>query len=196
MFIKVMINLRHLIYKMCHPSSRKYLSYKQAKRVIKERLSEEFIYKVPSSVDKFSTEHIFPQSYFKNHDDRLKMKSDLHHLYPCIMSINSTRNNYKFDNIDSSDDEVEYTVDHKNRTFEPDRISKGNTARACAYIYCAYSDSRILEIIDVETIIQWNRMDPVSNIEIMRNNIIMEIQGNRNPFIDYPELIDELFNSD
>ncbi len=36
--------------------------------------------------------------------------------------------------------------------------------------------------------VRWNAEDPVSQIEIQRNNIIEGAQGNRNPFIDNPYL--------
>lgn len=191
-----MTYIKFLVYKLCHPPTKRVLSYKQARKVIQNELSREYIYTHPLSNEKTNTEHIFPQSFFKNHDDKRKLKSDLHHLYPCIMTINSKRGNYKFEEIDSdfsSDDEFE--VDHKNRLFEPDEISKGNTARACAYIYCAYNDTRILEIISPKTIVEWNKLDPVSDLERARNDIILQIQGNRNPFIDYPHLVEQVFNN-
>lgn len=37
---------------------------------------------------------------------------------------------------------------------------------------------------------RWAKADPVSQKEIDRNNAVQAYQGNRNPFIDYPELID------
>ena len=41
---------------------------------------------------------------------------------------------------------------------------------------------------------EWNRMDPPSALEQQRNNYIGDkVQGNRNPFIDFPELVDKCF---
>ncbi len=37
---------------------------------------------------------------------------------------------------------------------------------------------------------EWNRLDPPSAVEANRNNYVESIQGNRNPFIDYPQLVD------
>lgn len=37
---------------------------------------------------------------------------------------------------------------------------------------------------------EWNRIDPPSAVEVNRNNYVESIQGNRNPFIDYPQLVD------
>ena len=39
----------------------------------------------------------------------------------------------------------------------------------------------------------WNKLDPVSDVEKLRNNTVQKIQGNRNPFVDYPELVDQIF---
>ena len=41
---------------------------------------------------------------------------------------------------------------------------------------------------------QWHRDDPVDQDEIRRNEKIYQIQGNRNPFIDDPELVDQIDN--
>ena len=38
----------------------------------------------------------------------------------------------------------------------------------------------------------WNEEDPVDLEELERNDSIMKLQGNRNPFIDFPELINRL----
>jgi deoxyribonuclease-1 len=39
---------------------------------------------------------------------------------------------------------------------------------------------------------QWNREDPVSAFERQRNDAIEKIQGNRNKYIDHPELADTI----
>jgi endonuclease I len=41
--------------------------------------------------------------------------------------------------------------------------------------------------------LEWHEDDPVDNFEIQRNNRIYAYQGNRNPFIDYPEYVDRIF---
>ncbi|WHT38469.1 endonuclease [Myroides sp. mNGS23_01] len=47
----------------------------------------------------------------------------------------------------------------------------------------------------VNILLQWNAEDPVSAIEIQRNEYLSkpEIQGNRNPFIDNPHLATQLW---
>jgi len=39
---------------------------------------------------------------------------------------------------------------------------------------------------------QWHNADPVSDEERARNNWIFRIQGNRNPFVDFPEWVDKI----
>jgi len=51
----------------------------------------------------------------------------------------------------------------------------------------AYSTSRIKE-----KLLQWHNMDKPSNTEKLRNNTVQKIQGNRNPFVDYPELVEKV----
>jgi len=44
-----------------------------------------------------------------------------------------------------------------------------------------------------EKLKEWNKLDPVSEVETLRNDTVQGIQGNRNPFVDYPELMDRIF---
>ena len=46
---------------------------------------------------------------------------------------------------------------------------------------------------DVNLFLQWNREDPVDEYEIFRNNVVQGIQGNRNIFIDFPSIADEIW---
>ncbi|MFQ5881510.1 MAG: endonuclease [Candidatus Methylomirabilales bacterium] len=39
---------------------------------------------------------------------------------------------------------------------------------------------------------EWNRTDPPSCHDMRRNNIIEELQGTRNPFIDHPKRVEDL----
>ncbi|RYX91136.1 hypothetical protein EON78_06790 [bacterium] len=82
--------------------------------------------------------------------------------------------------------------------FEPWDKQKGNTARALEYFMLRYYDQNIRggeydkkEFWDskVSTFINWaEKVDPVNEEDIKRNNIVFEKQGNRNPFVDIPNL--------
>ena len=59
------------------------------------------------------------------------------------------------------------------------------------YINLRYHD-RIDDVIvlgGLQVLLKWNDEDPVSDLERQRNNVIEKAQGNRNPFIDFPQLV-------
>ena len=49
------------------------------------------------------------------------------------------------------------------------------------------SEERCKEILK-----EWNKLDAPSEVEKLRNNTVQKIQGNRNPFVDYPNLVDQI----
>ena len=58
-----------------------------------------------------------------------------------------------------------------------------------------FSGSQLLDWAQ-QMMVQWHNADPVSEKETNRNQVIYhQIQHNRNPFIDCPELVDYLFGS-
>lgn len=47
----------------------------------------------------------------------------------------------------------------------------------------------------LSTLIEWHNLDPVDDLERQRNDIIYnDYQHNRNPFIDHPEWVEEIWN--
>ncbi|WP_373435831.1 endonuclease, partial [Metamycoplasma equirhinis] len=46
------------------------------------------------------------------------------------------------------------------------------------------------------TLLAWNYKDSISQFDLDRNNGIYKHQKNRNPLIDYPELVKVLFEND
>lgn len=99
---------------------------------------------------------------------------------------------------------------------EVDDHMKGDIARIIAYVYMHYKrasgtpsgmsskTSSSLNLTNVlgysseskckQKLIEWNNLDPVSEVEKYRNHTVQLIQGNRNPFVDYPELMAKAFN--
>ena len=45
---------------------------------------------------------------------------------------------------------------------------------------------------DVELVKHWNHDDPPTCNEMRRNNVIEELQGTRNRFIDHPKRVEDL----
>lgn len=104
-----------------------------------------------------------------------------------------------------------YIVGSSAKVFEPLDQYKGDIARAMFYMparYYTYVDTYHPKLTlvngspsavtasptqaglagDLETLLAWNELDPVDEYEIRRNNLIYNnYQGNRNPFIDFPE---------
>ena len=97
---------------------------------------------------------------------------------------------------------------------EVDDHFKGDIARTVAYLYMHYktnantpSDKKSLtgalkltgvlgystESRCIEILKKWNNLDKPSDVEKHRNHVGQQIQGNRNPFVDYPDLLDKMF---
>jgi len=46
----------------------------------------------------------------------------------------------------------------------------------------------------LSALLQWNMDDPPDAFEINRNNVIYGYQNNRNPFVDHPEYVNDIWN--
>ncbi|WP_409288171.1 endonuclease I family protein [Peribacillus sp. SCS-37] len=136
---------------------------------------------------KLNCEHVVPQSWFGKKEP---MRGDLHHLFACEPSCNSRRGNsryYDFPGYPPLAMEVrEGCGKAENNFFEP-QYGKGQAARATLYFFIRYG-SDFLERADMDLMIEWHLSNPVTLYEKHRNAAIHEIQGNRNPFIDFPDL--------
>ncbi|WP_413580888.1 endonuclease I family protein [Bdellovibrio sp. HCB288] len=144
-----------------------------------------------------NTEHTWPQSRFSGQFNTGMQKSDLHHLYPTDNELNSIRGNYEFGEVARDAKKLKCPVSRfgkpavgGNDVFEPPQAHKGNVARALFYFSVHYS----LPISPRQEAFlrKWDKEDPVDDEEMARNNAIHMVQGNRNPFIDYPELTDKI----
>lgn len=145
----------------------------------------------------WNREHVWPQS--TGWSDTTVAGSDLHHIRPTDPSVNSSRGNMPFGEVTNGTE-----VKTSNGTgsgcyrgggyFEPHDDTKGDIARIIFYLLTRYADADNKPITGVaqslELLLEWHELDPVSEWEISRNNKTANIQGNRNPFIDYPSLAD------
>ena len=149
-------------------------------------------------------EHTIPQSFFGEDDP---MVSDLHHLYPTYENWNSTRNNHPFAEIPDNTtakwmyltssqttiptSNIDLYSEYYNSQFEPREDHKGNVARTIFYFYTMYPTQAgvLSQIGDINTFYQWNLTDTVDAKDIERNSQIETYQGDRNPYIDYPYII-------
>ncbi len=143
-------------------------------------------------------EHTWPQSRFNSRQSRSTQKGDLHHLFPVDSRANSTRGNIPFGDVDGQQvngcplAERGDDIYAGTSSFEPPKSHKGNVARALFYFSVRYK----ISIDESEEVFlrQWHRLDPVDQDEIIRHEKIYKIQGNRNPFIDDPSLVDQIDN--
>lgn len=152
-----------------------------------------------------NTEHTWPKSRFFEYSSDFKhgtheydeMLSDMHHLFPTDSSVNSLRASYHYGDVDDNTLENCPTSKFgKNKLYpnmplmEPPAQVKGDIARGLFYFAVMYE----LPLDDREEAFlrAWDKLDPVSEFEKFRNEQVEKYQGNRNPFIDYPELIDLL----
>ena len=166
--------------------------------VMESRLNTERLEgKVP-----FNCEHVVPQSWFAYQEP---MKSDLHHLFTCDPGCNSSRSNHPYFDFTDYGQTHEIVRDkcgkHEGTPdgitgFEPEH-GHGVVARATLYFLLRYPDiigdeSREMPADRLDVLLNWHKQFPVSEYELHRNATIFAAQGNRNPFIDFPNLAEKI----
>lgn len=151
----------------------------------------------------WNREHVWPKSLGGFGESGAG--ADLHHLRPEDPVVNSTRNNFPFGEVKSgnkvkmsSQNGGEYTDNYLGGGyFEPQDCAKGDVARILLYLITRYSYLETTGITVVaqsmKMILEWNELDPVDEWEMQRNDVTEGYQGNRNPFIDHPELAREIW---
>ena len=127
-------------------------------------------------------EHVWPQSLGGNNTNG--GGADLHHIRPAEAGVNSSRGNKLYG--------------ESKGFYEPLDNVKGDVARIILYVYVRWDAdwgatdvTKVFESVDI--LLEWCEMDPVDTWEMGRNEVVQSIQGNRNAFIDYPELAWHLF---
>lgn len=167
----------------------------------------------------YNREHSFPKSWF---DEEYPMYTDIHHIFATDGYVNGQRSSYPYgvvgtssyvsDNgskVGSASSDLGYT----GTVFEPIDEFKGDFARAYFYMATRYEDiistwetnsDNAAAVLDsssdyvyedwvITLLKEWNESDPVSQKELDRNEAAYEFQGNRNPFIDHPEYVSEIW---
>jgi len=170
-----------------------------------------------ASVSGFDIEHMLPKSWWGG--DVNPAYCDLFHLVPGDYSANRSKSNHapgipadsSFNNgsfVTGSGEAYGLT-----RVFCPADEYKGDFARAYFYIAACYGDSltwltsgepgaavtnegwQEFQPWLRDLLLEWHRFDPVSKKELDRAVEVNKIQGNRNPFIDYPELVEYIWGN-
>ncbi len=161
--------------------------------------------------DCYNREHSFPKSWWGGGSDT--MYTDLFHLVPTDGFVNSKRSNFPYGEVGSatwtSTNGCKLGTSnypgYSGTVFEPIDEYKGDFARNYFYMATRYKNkisswnSDMLAGADFSSwalnlLLDWNTQDPVSQKELDRNDHVYGIQGNRNPFIDHPEWVNDIWN--
>lgn len=183
-----------------------------------------YLYNVTSSVPKslynanngWNKEHCWPESRGLGNDGPDQV--DVHNLFAEDKGVNALRGNLYFDESDPAD--AGYRAPATNaapqtsmdsNSFEPPTASKGNVARGVFYMATRYDggedNTSALWFSDdpahtnsmgkLTTLLLWHAMDPPDALESNKNELIYaHYQYNRNPFIDHPEWVEQIWGSD
>ena len=162
-----------------------------------------------SAVSGMNIEHSVAKSWWGG--TKNNAYCDLHHLNPSDQNANSRKSNYPLGELTSVswDNGVTFVgkanIDGSSQNaYEPCDEYKGDFARTFMYMFTCYQDLTweytwmnyekstypTLKPWAVKLLLKWHKQDPVSEKEVNRNNAVSKIQGNRNPYIDYPQLAD------
>lgn len=163
--------------------------------------------------DCYNREHSVPKSWLGGNK-----YSDAHVVVPTDGYVNNRRSNMPFGEVGSTSYVSNggfsrvgtcSVAGYSGTVFEPADEYKGDFARIYFYMATRYTTEcggwsgegssvfsgsfPYLKDWTREMMLRWHREDPVSEKEIDRNDAVYQLQGNRNPFIDYPELVDLIF---
>ncbi len=167
----------------------------------------------------WNREHVWPKSHGFPGESQWGY-TDAHHLRPTDVSVNGARAAYDFDNIATLEGSTELTgapgnyVNAGMSAFEPRDEVKGDVARMMFYMDTRYEtggNGNMPDLVLVDKIgtdadkheagklcalYQWHLQDPVGDADRQRNDAVYEYQGNRNPYIDNPEWVQQVYGAD
>ena len=176
-----------------------------------------------NSVVQWNREHVWCKNlsnnnWSKNNGAEDEAGTDILHLRPTYESINSSRSDVPFGDINKTNpkyfdpDTKKVTNDsskmlyaYSNGTyFEPLDSLKGDVARIIMYVWTTYTgyvglkEYKPLNILSIfqsyDTLLRWHTQDRPDALEGHRNDYAQSSrQANRNPFVDHPELAWRIF---
>lgn len=172
----------------------------------------------------FNREHSFPRAWYGDGSTH-PMKSDPFHAIPADKKVNAERGSFAYGEVIDGSATFSSNNDSfkgpsslsgiSGTVFEPADQYKGDIARGILYVAVRYEDeiagweslnaegdkmlngtsNQVFEQWAIEMLYSWHVADPVSQKEIDRNNAIFNYQNNRNPFIDHPEYVVEIWSN-
>ena len=168
-----------------------------------------------STTSDYNREHVWAKNHGDFGSDDYPAYSDMHHMRATDLDINTARGDLDFDEGGELIEGTECRIDGRT-SFEPRNKVKGDVARALFYMAVRYNgdETPSLDLYLVEdipsrpyyliadtpamgklsTLLAWHIQDPPDAAELLRNDIIFDdYQHNRNPFIDHPEWVAEIW---
>ena len=172
----------------------------------------------------YNREHILPVACWtinKNRDEAEEevMFTDLHHVVSTDGFVNAQRSAWVYDEVKS----VTWTNSLGSKlgtgktwnetSFEPVDEYKGDIARVYFYMLTCYMDVNFTTggkgyryftynngVCDFKSqalalMLKWHRQDPVSEKEVVRNAKVADLQGNVNPFVVEPDLVEYIWGT-
>ena len=160
-------------------------------------------------------EHLVANSYWGH--IRNNAYEDLHHLFPSDGPTNKAKSNRAMGTVQQVEKTAGQGFDRfgfsiingeKVRMWEPTPQWKGDFARAYMYFAVMYSELEFnedgLKVFDgkayptlrkwaLDEYLAWTKADKINEIETQRNTVVHRLQGNRNPFIDFPFLAEYIW---
>lgn len=173
------------------------------------------------SCECYNREHALPKSWWGSSQTE-PMYTDLHHIIPTDFVANSQRGAWAYGEVTGTPDwsnslgsklgeTSTYSGGANKKVFEPADEYKGDIARIYFYMLTCYRDKNFTQggqgyrmfsyggstadftVSAQNLLLKWHRQDPVSQKEIDRNEAVASKQGNRNPFVDEPELVEYIW---
>lgn len=162
----------------------------------------------------YNREHIVPQSIFAQASP---MRNDAHFIPPTDKKVNGDRGDNPHGIVATVSSITNNGGKHgssaisgySGQVFEPNNAFKGDIARMYFYFATRYEDNvagysyqmfngtsnQVFTAPFLNMLLTWHVNDPVSQFEITRNDAIYARQNNRNPFIDHPEYVCQIWST-
>jgi endonuclease I len=153
--------------------------------------------------DSWNREHLWPRG--RGVGEEGLAATDLHHIRATDVTCNAERGSRGFDRGGTPIDECAFRRDGD--SIEPRDAIKGDVARMLFYMDVRYDgtdgtpDLRLMRtpgegeatLGDLCRLLAWHTADPLAGDELDRHARVVDQQGNRNPFVDRPDLAGKLY---
>lgn len=166
----------------------------------------------------YNREHMLPKSWWGGSNEE-PMYTDLHHIIPTDYYANNQRSAWVYDEVKTASwtnnlgTKFGTGKTWSENAFEPVDEYKGDVARVYFYMLTCYMDKNFTTggkgyryfkygngVCDFQTkalnlMLKWHRQDPVSEREVTRNTKVKALQGNVNPYVIAPNLVEYIWGS-